>query len=305
LARAQTLNSEAIARVAQAITVRIEGATQGSGVLVKRVGNRYTVLTAWHVVSGQRLEEELAIYTPDGRSHQVVAGSIQRVGQVDMATINFNSLSNYNVASIGSMDTLRVGGEIYVSGMPISTSAVPVRIFRFLGGRVIANAGTSLPNGFQLLYSNQTLPGMSGGAVLNANGQLIGIHGQGETDALMTEIKGVAVKTGTNQGIPVSYYQLPADTPSVFATPPALSTPRSQNMTPDVNAPQAFTPSKADCLPAASLRCRLEALEQIGSGVATPARRGIPSSDINSSLLDRYNEAIRSHQEIMRGPIRR
>ena len=45
-------DASAVARVAKAITVRIEGATQGSGVLVKREGNRYTVLTAWHVVSG-------------------------------------------------------------------------------------------------------------------------------------------------------------------------------------------------------------------------------------------------------------
>ncbi len=43
-----------VARVAKAITVRIEGATQGSGVLVKREGNRYTVLTAWHVVESNR-----------------------------------------------------------------------------------------------------------------------------------------------------------------------------------------------------------------------------------------------------------
>ena len=42
---------EAVVIVAQAITVRIEGATQGSGVLVKREGNNYTVLTAWHVIA--------------------------------------------------------------------------------------------------------------------------------------------------------------------------------------------------------------------------------------------------------------
>ncbi len=39
-------DASAVARVAKAITVRIEGATQGSGVLVKKEGNRYTVLTA-------------------------------------------------------------------------------------------------------------------------------------------------------------------------------------------------------------------------------------------------------------------
>ena len=77
-ARAQS--AEAVAKVAQAITVRIEGATQGSGVLVKRDGNRYTVLTAWHVVSGQRPGEELDIYTPDGQSHQLEKGSIKRLG---------------------------------------------------------------------------------------------------------------------------------------------------------------------------------------------------------------------------------
>tara|TARA_B100001964_G_scaffold3601_1_gene3970 strand:- start:202 stop:972 length:771 start_codon:yes stop_codon:yes gene_type:complete len=48
---------------------------------------------------------------------------------------------------------------------------------------------------------------MSGGSVLNAQGKLVGIQGQGETDAKMTEQRGVAVKTGTNQAVPISYYQ--------------------------------------------------------------------------------------------------
>ena len=39
-ALAQMQSAEAVAQIAQAITVRIEGATQGSGVLVKREGNR-------------------------------------------------------------------------------------------------------------------------------------------------------------------------------------------------------------------------------------------------------------------------
>jgi len=62
-------DASAVARIAKAITVRIEGATQGSGVLVKKEGNRYTVLTAWHVVSGNRPEVEVGIYTPYGKEH--------------------------------------------------------------------------------------------------------------------------------------------------------------------------------------------------------------------------------------------
>jgi len=38
---AHAQGAEAVAKVAQAITVRLEGATQGSGVLVKREGKRY------------------------------------------------------------------------------------------------------------------------------------------------------------------------------------------------------------------------------------------------------------------------
>ena len=63
-------DASAVARIAKAITVRIEGSTQGSGVIVRKEGNRYMVLTAWHVVSGNRPGEEVGIYTPDGKQHQ-------------------------------------------------------------------------------------------------------------------------------------------------------------------------------------------------------------------------------------------
>jgi len=204
-APAQAQSQEAVGKVAQAITVRIEGATQGSGVLVKRDGNRYTVLTAWHVVSGQRPGEELDIYTADGQRHPVEQGSIKRLGQVDMATVTFISSGFYEPATIGDSKSVGSGSSIYISGYPLPTSAVPSRIWRFLKGDLISNTLTAIPNGYQLLYSNPTLPGMSGGAVLNTQGQLIGIHGQGETDSEMSEQKDVAVKTGTNQGIPIKY----------------------------------------------------------------------------------------------------
>ena len=202
----QAQSSEAVAKVAQTITVRVEGATQGSGVLVKRDGNRYTVLTAWHVVSGQRPGEELDVYTPDGQRHKVEQGSIKRLGDVDMAVLSFSSSSSYEVALVGDVKSVSSGSGIYVAGFPLPTSAVPTRIWRFLKGEVIANATVAIPNGYQLLYSNQTLPGMSGGAVMNAQGQLVGIHGQGETDSKMSEQQGVAVKTGSNQAVPIAYY---------------------------------------------------------------------------------------------------
>jgi S1-C subfamily serine protease len=205
-APAQAQSAEAVAKIAEAITVRIEGATQGSGVLVKRDGNRYTVLTAWHVVSGQRPGVELDVYTPDGQRHKVDQGSIRRLGEVDMAVLSFSSSNSYEVAQSGDVKSVSMGSTVFVAGFPLPSSVVPTRLLRFLKGDVIANANVAIPNGYQLLYSNQTLPGMSGGAVMNAQGQLIGIHASAERADQISESSGKAVATGTNQAVPISYY---------------------------------------------------------------------------------------------------
>ncbi len=195
-----------VARTAKAITVRIEGATQGSGVLVKREGNRYTVLTAWHVVGDNRLGEELAVFTPDGVEHQIDQGSVRRIGKIDMATLTFSSSINYKLAAIGEARKVAMLDPIYVSGFPLPTTAVPLRIIRILKGDVIANTTTSLPGGYQLLYSNPTLPGMSGGSVLNSNAKLVGIHGKAEKDDQFSESSGKAIATRTNMAVPITFY---------------------------------------------------------------------------------------------------
>ena len=67
-----------------------------------------------------------------------------------------------------------------------------------------------MSDGYQMLYSNQTLPGMSGGGVFDRYGRLIAIHGLAETDIELTNQTGLAVKTGTNQGIPILQYLAPS-----------------------------------------------------------------------------------------------
>jgi len=217
-APAQAQSQEAVGKIAQAITVKIEGATLGSGVLVKRDGNRYTVLTAWHVVSGQRPGEELDIYTPDGQRHQLEQGSIRRLGQVDMAVLTFSSSTAYEVARVGDVKSVAMGSAILVAGFPLPSSAVPTRLLRLIKGDVIANATVAIPDGYQLLYDNQTLPGVSGGALLNAQGELVGIHGKAEKADQVSESSGKAVATGTNQGVPISYYKQYAAGEAVVAS---------------------------------------------------------------------------------------
>ncbi|QNG30613.1 serine protease [Synechococcus sp. LTW-R] len=195
-----------IAEVARSASVLVEGATEGSGVLVDRRGEEYTVLTAWHVINGNRLGEEIVIKTPDGASHKTSIVNARRIGNVDMAAITFKSSKVYKPVEIGSADKISQGAKIYVAGFPLSTTAVPVRIMRFLPGQVIAYSPAPLPDGYQILYTNRTLPGMSGGAVINSFGLLVGIHGRGETDFKATEQSGVSVKTGTNLALPINLY---------------------------------------------------------------------------------------------------
>ena len=158
-----------IADTAKKITVRIEGATQGSGVLVKKEGNTYTVLTAWHVIKDVNPSEELAIITNDGKEHQRIKGSAKQLGVVDLAKLEFKSPIQYKIITPKNKINTKSGKKLFVGGFPLSTSAVPYRLFRFLEGNVVASADIPISGGYQPLYSNQTLPGMSGGAVLDEN----------------------------------------------------------------------------------------------------------------------------------------
>lgn len=200
------LSATQIGDLSKKITVNILGqASPGSGVLIARDNQQYSVLTAWHVLKGQRDGEEISIQTFDGKYHDSNFRSIRKIEGVDMAIIDFKSNQNYQVVKIGNVSLSSPGDEVFVAGFPLPTSAVPRSIFRLLKGNIVANTSELQPDGYQLMYSNPTLPGMSGGAVLSKKGALIGMHGKGETDIILSEQSGIAVKTGINQAVPISY----------------------------------------------------------------------------------------------------
>ncbi|WP_413314725.1 tetratricopeptide repeat protein [Prochlorococcus sp. MIT 0703] len=187
---------------------------------MKREGNRYTVLTAWHVVEDNNPGEELAIFTPDGKEHQLEQGSIQRLGQVDMAVLSFSSGSSYEVAAVGDIKKVKHDQPIYVAGFPLNNS----QNLRYEPGEVVANAEVGIDQGYQLLYDNKTESGMSGGVLLNADGELIGLHGRGERNEQSSSGKEFIAKTGVNQGVPITYYNLFASgAPVVVAKTTATS----------------------------------------------------------------------------------
>jgi tetratricopeptide (TPR) repeat protein len=203
---AWSLSSSEVAKIAKGVTVLLDSPNSpGSGVIVAKQGDSYTVMTAAHVVRNRN--QKYTIATNDGQRYQISNTSIKSVNGVDLAVVKFTSSRTYNIVKMGNSESVVEGSPVYVAGYPKATSAITRSIYNFTEGKVTANASQPLADGYSIVYSNHTLPGTSGGAVLNENGELIAIHGKGDTaessktDPINSQIR---IKTGFNLGIATS-----------------------------------------------------------------------------------------------------
>ncbi len=168
-----------INNIATSITVLITDANggNGSGVIIEHQGDVYTVLTAAHVVSKK---DSYTITTPDDNKYEVISNSIVPApGDIDFAVIKFKATTNYRTAKLGNSNLIKGGMDIYIAGFPGKDRAFSKWVMLLKKGMVEANGNQAQRHGYSLVYDNYTLPGMSGGAVLNTNGELVGIHGEG------------------------------------------------------------------------------------------------------------------------------
>jgi Flp pilus assembly protein TadD len=193
-----------VQRIAKQTTVQIAGRDRSSGVIIQKNGNTYTVLTVAHAIK----DPDCQIVTPDDTRHQITR--IQTFpGQVDLAVVVFTSFKSYAVAKlIDNSDTIEAGEPIYVSGFPLS-SAIDKPVFTFVKGDVVSNSSANQQGkGYSLIYSNNTLPGHSGGPVWSEKGEVIAIHGQGDIDIKSQETMNtnVRLKTGYNLGITINTF---------------------------------------------------------------------------------------------------
>jgi Trypsin-like peptidase domain/Tetratricopeptide repeat len=174
----------------------------GSGVIVQRQGKTYTVVTAAHVVAISNTPYKLTL--ADDRTY--TATNIKRLSGVDLAIITFQSDRSYPVAVLGSSQSLGEASPVYVAGFPSGTAAITHSVYTFTEGTITARSSKPFSDGYAMVYSNNTLPGMSGGGVFNQVGQLVGIHGRGDVDNKLETSStnpGIVIKTGFNLGIPI------------------------------------------------------------------------------------------------------
>jgi tetratricopeptide (TPR) repeat protein len=216
-----------IESIAKAVTVEIrllKAESVGSGIIIERQGDLYTLITNRHVVCGQTRNcttppsaETYTVKLGDGQKYQVSAKSVKLLGNnLDLAIVQFRSNRGYPVALVADPGSLKVDDIVYTSGYPAEPPG-----FSFNIGSAIAVVNKRLTEdrgGYTIMYTTDTQPGMSGGGVFNREGRLVAIHGQGERSRENTELRTVSSsgvifrgkqdvgsKIGFNRGIPVNW----------------------------------------------------------------------------------------------------
>jgi tetratricopeptide (TPR) repeat protein len=192
-----------IAQLVKTLSVLIQSpAGSGSGVIIQRQGKTYTVATAAHVVATPNIPYTLTL----ADDHAYTAANVKRLSGVDLAIVTFQSDRDYPVAVLGSSQILGEGSPVYVAGFPLGTAVITRSIYTFTEGTLTARSSKPFSDGYAMVYSNNTLPGMSGGGVFNQLGQLVGIHGRGDVDNKLEASSinpDIVIKTGFNLGIPI------------------------------------------------------------------------------------------------------
>jgi len=191
LAQSSSEVDSSVAEMAKLVTVRVLNKLgAGSGVIVDRQGQTYTVLTCDHVANPSP-DDRFTVLTPDGQIHSAYRKRLPSLEGVDLALIQFESRTSYRVAALGNSKYLSVGESVYASGFPNyqyqgsnsveETLNWGLRAYRLTAGTIaMLLSNQSLPRGYQLGYTNDIEPGMSGGPVLDREGRLIGINGRGK-----------------------------------------------------------------------------------------------------------------------------
>jgi len=206
------LTPQQVNQIAAQVTVLIDGYQPGSGVIFQRNGNVYSVLTAKHVVNA---DEIYYVITPEGERHRTEATNIQLINDMDLAIVQFTSDKVYQVAQLGNSDKVPKGSTIYVAGAPEANETIPQRTLIVTPGTLV---GVQPPqDGYALIYNNITKPGMSGGPVLNEEGQVIGIHGQGDQRN--------GIKSGLNLAIPINSSLVPTLQRLIVSPSPPIVSP--------------------------------------------------------------------------------
>ncbi len=171
--------------IAKKITVKVISGSQnwGSGVLIYAGEDTYTVITNDHVIrSGS-----ITVVTFDQKTYKGTMVENLRLQGIDLAIVEFQSKSDYNVASIGNYQSLVEGDFVFTSGYPLEVNNANRSYgLKTIPGNIKIKLDQPLTRAYQIGYNNAVESGMSGGPVLDINGRLVAINGRNSREAILS-----------------------------------------------------------------------------------------------------------------------
>jgi S1-C subfamily serine protease len=165
-----TQQEAAIASVEPAVVelkvTTAQGEQIGSGVIIDKSGD---IVTNNHVVNGAQ-----SIVTVLNNGSSVQAQLVGTASAHDLAVVRIAPFAHMTVAQIGDSSKLTVGQSVLAIGNPLGiTETATQGIVSALNRSVTESTGTTIGGAIQTDASIN--PGNSGGALVNLQGQLIGI----------------------------------------------------------------------------------------------------------------------------------
>ena len=181
------INVMAIQEVNQGIfgSYQYEAEGAGSGIIIGENESELLIVTNNHVVASA---ETVSVEFADGESYDAKVKSVDSsydlaIVVVPLDEISEDTKSAIKVANIGSSDDLKVGEQVVAIGNALGYGQSVTT------GIVSAKERTTDTNDLPLIQTDAAInPGNSGGALLNINGEVVGIN---SSKYASTEVEGM------------------------------------------------------------------------------------------------------------------
>ena len=165
--------ADLIESIQSAVVQITTGSGSASGFIITLDG---LVITNEHVVSG---ESSVGVWLTNGCRYD--ADVLEQDTTSDLALLQIDGGGSFEAIAVGDPNTMRMGDEVLALGFPLADT---------IGTNLTVTRGiissTRTVDGVQLLQTDASLnPGNSGGPLVNADGEVIGVNASRieETDA--------------------------------------------------------------------------------------------------------------------------
>jgi len=186
-------------------TFQQESESSGSGVIIGQNDEEIYIVTNYHVVSGSN--QLTVVFDYDGTqadAGEATAASAVIKGYdasrdiaviaVKLSDVNEKTLSNIKVATLGASSDIVLGQQVVAIGNALGygQSVTVGYISTLARTRTLSGTDGTTVTGEYIQTDAAINPGNSGGALLNMNGELIGIN-SGKVESVEAEAMGYAI----------------------------------------------------------------------------------------------------------------